>query len=153
MLPAKLLCPTIGPSTFPCPSTSVRHYYPPSRRENEQRPISELFRRDGVVRRRVELGQPENEDLGWRLGLEGGFIASFAEHRGVVAIGLAGDPPVAGEHEVNLAAGCRHPGLRGKTQKARLAAPLGEDAHHKLADAGDSLDRHPVEMFRAHHDG
>src|SRR5262249_14463324 len=45
------------------------------------------------------------------------------------------------------------PGLRRKTQKARLAAALGENAHQLFADAGNSLDRHPVEMIRAHHDG
>src|SRR5262249_24602746 len=92
-------------------------------------------------------------NLGRRLGLEGGFLAPFAEYRGVVAIGLAADPSVAGEHEINLASGCRHPGLRRKTQKARLATSLGEDAHQLFADAGNSLDRHPVEMIGAHHDG
>src|SRR5262249_24384284 len=79
--------------------------------------------------------------------------APFTEHRGVVAIGLTTDPSVAGEHEINLASGRRHPGLRRKAQKARLAASLGEDPHQLFADAGSSLNRHPVEMIGAHHDG
>src|SRR6266404_5453664 len=124
MLPAKLLCPTMGSSTFPCPPTSLRHFL---RRADAKRTAidAELFRHDGVVRGRVEFGQPENENLGRRLGLEGDFLAPFAEHRGVVAIGLTADPSVAGEHEISLASRCRHPGLRRKAQKACLAAPLG----------------------------
>src|SRR5262249_52916506 len=120
---------------------------------NELQSMPELFRCDGVVRWRVEFGQPENENLGRRLGLEGDVLAPFAERRGVVAIGLATDPSVAGEHEINLASPRRHPRQVLTAQKSSLAAALGDAAYQLYADAGSSLDRRPVEMIGAHHDG
>src|SRR5262245_31858541 len=113
----------------------------------------QLFRRDGVMRGGVELGQPEHENFGRRFRFEYGFLAPFAEHRGVVAISVVAGPPVAGEHEIDLAAGSDHSRLRGKAQKARLATPLGEDAHQLLAYAWRALDWHPFEMLGMHHDG
>src|SRR5262245_36201352 len=113
------------------------------------------------MRRALELGQPENENFGWSLGLEHRLLAAPAVRSRIMAIRLSSvlglvapdDAAVAGEDEIELAATRRNLRRRRKPQKARLAAALGEHAHQFLADARYALDRHPVEVLRAHHDG